>query len=65
MPNVQQPEMRRSGKDPLVQDSAENVTDGQGSVRGGSGKPETVRRVNLFNHHALLSQLTELKNRKY
>jgi hypothetical protein len=26
MPNVQQPEMRRSGKDPLVQDSAENAT---------------------------------------
>ncbi len=23
MPNIQQPEMRRSGKDPLVQDSAE------------------------------------------
>ena len=25
MPNIQQPEMRRSGKDPLVQDSAENT----------------------------------------
>jgi hypothetical protein len=24
MPNIQQPEMRRSGKDPLVQDSAKD-----------------------------------------
>jgi hypothetical protein len=29
VPNIQQPEMRRSGKDPLVQDSAEiNATSG-------------------------------------
>jgi hypothetical protein len=38
MPNVQQPEMRRSGKDPLVQDSAENIVDAQGGPSG--GKPE-------------------------
>ena len=34
MPNVQQPEMRRSGKDPLVQDSAENAV---GSPPGSGG----------------------------
>jgi hypothetical protein len=27
MPNIQQPEMRRSGKDALVQDSAANTAD--------------------------------------
>jgi hypothetical protein len=32
---------------------------------GGSGKPETVRRFNMFNHHLLLSQLGELKARRY
>jgi hypothetical protein len=31
---------------------------------GGSGKPETVRRYNVFNHHLLLSQLVEAKSRK-
>lgn len=31
MPNIQQPEMRRSGKDPLVQDSAKiNATSSLG-----------------------------------
>jgi hypothetical protein len=31
VPNIQQPEMRRSGKDPLVQDSAEiNATSSLG-----------------------------------
>ncbi len=34
MTNIQQPEMRRSGKDPLVQDSAENKA---GSTLGGGG----------------------------
>jgi hypothetical protein len=34
MPNIQQPEMRRSGKDPLVQDSAKLRT---GGAHGGSG----------------------------
>jgi len=40
MPNVQQPEMRRSGKDPLVQDSVENKasTAAPGGERG-SGAP--------------------------
>jgi len=38
MPNVQQPEMRRSGKDPLVQDSAANIPDQQSGATG--GKPE-------------------------
>ena len=38
MPNVQQPEMRRSGKDPLVQDSAANILDKQAG--GSGGKPE-------------------------
>jgi hypothetical protein len=32
---------------------------------GGSGKPETVRRVNIFNHHLLLSQLTPVKRRDF
>jgi len=39
MPNIQQPEMRRSGKDPLVQDSAVHNVDAQGGGPGG-GKPE-------------------------
>jgi hypothetical protein len=39
MPNVQQPEMRRSGKDPLVQDSANNIVDAQGGAPSG-GKAE-------------------------
>jgi hypothetical protein len=43
MPNVQQPEMRRSGKDPLVQDSAENIVDGQSGGPGGS--PEQHGKV--------------------
>ena len=30
---------------------------------GGSGKPETVRRLDLFAHHVLLSRLTPLKVR--
>jgi hypothetical protein len=34
MPNIQQPEMRRSGKDPLVQDSAKISPD---SSLGGQG----------------------------
>lgn len=34
MPNIQQPEMRRSGKDPLVQDSTKSRT---GGAHGGSG----------------------------
>jgi hypothetical protein len=33
MPNIQQPEMRRSGRDPLVQDSAENRAPGAGAKR--------------------------------
>lgn len=36
MPNIQQPEMRRSGKDPLVQDSAENKATST-PVAGGEG----------------------------
>ncbi|GIJ45141.1 hypothetical protein Val02_20270 [Virgisporangium aliadipatigenens] len=39
MPNIQQPEMRRSGKDPLVQESAANIPEAQGGGPGG-GKPE-------------------------
>jgi hypothetical protein len=38
MPNIQQPEMRRSGKDPLVQDSAENkATSTLGGASGDAG----------------------------
>ena len=44
MPNVQQPEMRRSGKDPLVQDSAANIPDQQSGLAGG-GKPEHHGKV--------------------
>jgi hypothetical protein len=33
MPNIQQPEMRRSERDPLVQDSAENRAAGAGRKR--------------------------------
>jgi hypothetical protein len=33
MPNIQQPEMRRSGRDPLVQDSAENRAPAAGRER--------------------------------
>ena len=32
---------------------------------GGSGDPATVRRLNIFNHHLLLSQLGEVKLRKF
>jgi hypothetical protein len=32
---------------------------------GGSGNPETVRRVTIFNHHLLLSQLVEAKVRSF
>jgi hypothetical protein len=31
---------------------------------GGSGKPDTVRKYNIFNHHLLLSQLAPIKVRK-
>ena len=44
MPNVQQPEMRRSGRDPLVQDSAGNIPDRQSGGTGG-GKPEHHGKV--------------------
>jgi hypothetical protein len=37
MPNVQQPEMRRSGKDPLVQDSAENAAGPPPDAKGRTG----------------------------
>jgi hypothetical protein len=37
MPNIQQPEMRRSGRDPLVQDSAENRAAEAAGPRGRSG----------------------------
>jgi hypothetical protein len=40
MPNIQQPEMRRSGKDPLVQDSAENKADS--ALGGGDPVPGPV-----------------------
>ncbi|HEY2675058.1 MAG TPA: hypothetical protein VGJ07_32415 [Rugosimonospora sp.] len=40
MPNVQQPEMRRSGRDPLVQDSSEDRAQGAGRDSGRSrGRP--------------------------
>jgi hypothetical protein len=41
MSNVQQPEMRRSGKDPLVQDSVENKagTIGAGANTGSDAGP--------------------------
>lgn len=40
MSNVQQPEMRRSGKDPLVQDSIENkVGTGSEANTGGDAGP--------------------------
>lgn len=32
---------------------------------GGSGKPDTVRRFNIFNHQLLLSQLVEPKLRQF
>ncbi|WP_433087271.1 hypothetical protein ACQP1P_15440 [Dactylosporangium sp. CA-052675] len=44
MPNVQQPEMRRSGKDPLVQNSAANVAEQHGGGPGG-GRPERHGKV--------------------
>jgi hypothetical protein len=40
MPNIQQPEMRRSGKDPLVQDSAK--IDPDTTVAGGDPVPGPV-----------------------
>lgn len=32
---------------------------------GGSGKPDTVRRYNIFNHHLLLSQLSKVQRRDF
>jgi hypothetical protein len=37
MPNVQQPEMRRSGRDPLVQDSAEIRADSPADAKSDGG----------------------------
>lgn len=37
MPNVQQPEMRRSGQNPLVQDSAESRAAAPDGPRGRTG----------------------------
>jgi hypothetical protein len=39
MPNIQQPEMRRSGKDPLVQDSVEQRASSAPGQGGGQGAP--------------------------
>jgi hypothetical protein len=40
MSNPQQPEIRRSGRDPVVQDSAKNRATGAGPERGpSSGRP--------------------------
>jgi hypothetical protein len=39
MPNIQQPEMRRSGRDPLVQDSVEQRASGTPGPGGGRGGP--------------------------
>jgi hypothetical protein len=44
MPNIQQPEMRRSGQDPLVQDSTENRAGGPTTARGRSGRVPTDQR---------------------
>src|SRR4051812_35307649 len=41
MPNIQQPEMRRSGRDPLVQDSAEIRADSP-QTGGGGGRTGPV-----------------------
>jgi hypothetical protein len=44
MPNVQQPEMRRSGRDPLVQDSSQDRAPGAGEETGNTGPvPEAQR----------------------
>lgn len=44
MPNVQQPEMRRSGRDPLVQDSVEQRAQSAPANRGGGAPvPEAQR----------------------
>jgi hypothetical protein len=44
MPNVQQPEMRRSGRDPLVQDSTEQRAQNVGPESGGGGRPPEAQR---------------------
>ena len=44
MPNVQQPELRRSGQNPLVQDSAESRAAAPGGPRGRSGPVPTEQR---------------------
>jgi hypothetical protein len=44
MPNLQQPEMRRSGRDPLVQDSVEQRAQSAPANRGGGAPvPEAQR----------------------
>jgi hypothetical protein len=44
MPNIQQPEMRRSGRDPLVQDSAENRAAGSAGTRDTAAPVPTDQR---------------------
>lgn len=61
---LQEPETRRAAK--ALGPVAWNEMYGYepALALGGSGKPDTVRRYNIFNHQLLLSQLGEAKLRK-
>jgi hypothetical protein len=46
--NVQQPEMRRSEDDPLVQESKGPGTRGRPAVKGGEGRPVPAEQVSQY-----------------
>jgi hypothetical protein len=59
--SLMEPETQRAAKDlgPLAWN--EMYAYEPALALGGSGKPETVRKVDLINHHLLLSQLAPIK----
>jgi hypothetical protein len=62
---LQEPEAKRAAKavGPLAWDEMYGYE--PALALGGSGKPDTVRRYNIFNHQILLSQLVAAKLRKF
>lgn len=60
-----EPKVKRAAKDLGPLEWNEMYAFEPALALGGSGKPETVRKVNLFDHHTMLAQLGELKFVKY
>ncbi|MFB9238330.1 hypothetical protein ACFFWC_22695 [Plantactinospora siamensis] len=48
MPNIQQPEMRRNEKNPLVQDSREPGPGARPGGRGGAARPVPPEQVSPY-----------------